>query len=369
MSELVEKLLQPISAEQPCGPDLSYDGRFDEIETILKGKPEVEIGSVQRPAEPPDWGGLREKCEEFLGASKHLRVAVILSCSLLKTRGLAGFRDGLRVIRGLLEQQWAPLYPLLDPEDNNDPTQRLNMLGSLTAARGSVYQSWLRVIDYLYAAPLCQPKGMPAITLEQLEAAKKRESGEAGAAVDGPDFGKLTAAMRSADSEQVASNHQIVQEALEAAQGIDQFLTNTLGAGGTINFEALDKTLHEMVSTLEPIVSGGAGDQAGADAGVDGAQGEVGTAVGVGGIQVRGAIRSPEDVVRAINNICEYYRQVEPCSPVPYLLRRAQKVATMNFIEAVQELNLATVDSLRPSMGAGLDGALPQSEAPPTEQT
>jgi type VI secretion system protein ImpA len=202
--------------------------------------------------------------------------------------------------------------------------------------------------------------------LGQIQSARQKESGESGAA-DVPDLGKLMAAMRSADSDQISSNHQILQEALEAARGIDQALTSTLGAGGTISFEALDKTLKEMISALQPALSGDTGELAATEgdaAGAGGADGNAGSAATVAGIQIRGAVRSPRDVVRAIDSICEYYRQVEPCSPVPFLLRRAQKVALMNFVEAIQELNLGTVDSLRPSMGAGLDEAAAQS-APP----
>ena len=47
MNELIERLLKPISAEQPCGPDLSYDPRFENLETILKGKPEVDVEAVR----------------------------------------------------------------------------------------------------------------------------------------------------------------------------------------------------------------------------------------------------------------------------------------------------------------------------------
>ena len=67
--------------------------------------------------------------------------------------------------------------------------------------------------------------------------------------------------------------------------------------------------------------------------------------------------------MRAIDSICEYYRQVEPSSPVPYLLRRAQKLARMDFVQAVQELNLATIDSLRPSMGTAVDGGAASGQA------
>ena len=118
MNELVEKLLSPVSPDHPCGPDLSYDPRYEELETILKGKPEVDIGTVQKPPEPPDWVQLTEKSAEFLRHTKHVRAAVILSCSLLQTGGFAGFRDGVQLIRGLLERYWPILYPLLDAEDH-----------------------------------------------------------------------------------------------------------------------------------------------------------------------------------------------------------------------------------------------------------
>jgi type VI secretion system protein ImpA len=114
MNEKLAPLLLPVSPEQPCGPDLSYPG-LEELETILKGKPEVEIGSIVKPAEPPDWGELRDRSTDFLAKSKHLRASVMLTCSLLKTDGLAGFRDGLQLVQGLLEQFWPNLYPLLDP--------------------------------------------------------------------------------------------------------------------------------------------------------------------------------------------------------------------------------------------------------------
>lgn len=350
MNALIEKLLQPLPGDQPCGPDLSNKPQFDDLATLLKGKPEIEMGSVKKPAEPPVWGGLQAKSIEFLGKSKDLRVAVMLCCAMLKTSGLAGFRDGLQLVRGLLEQFWGSLYPLLDPDDNNDPMERLNILGALTTERGSLAAGWLSIADYLYAAPLCQPKGAPPITFDQLQAAKvKQADGTAPAAA--PSLASLASALCDG-ADQVVASHQALQEALEAVHGIDQFLTNTLSAGKTISFEELQKTLREMLSGLRPFLPGGGGKAAAAsDAG--GATGEATGAVAAGP-SISGAVRSRDDVVRALDSICKYYEQVEPSSPVPYLLRRAQKLATMSFVEAVQELNLATLDGLRPSMGSAV---------------
>lgn len=350
MSERVTKFLQPVSEAQPCGPDLSYDPRFDELENTLQGKPEVEIGNVVRPAEPPEWRVLTGQAEALSGQTKHLRIAVVTGCCWLKQDGLPGFRDALELIRGLLENYWAPLYPLLDPEDNNDPTQRLNILRALTAPRGSV-SGWLTFLDYLMDAPLARPKGAPPITYAHVVAARKKAEAGADATSGGPDLAQVSAALRLAGAEQLLANHEVLQGAIDAAKGIDQFLTSTLGSSESISFEVLEGTLRELQAVLAPHLPGGSPEPA-AEATAGGA-----VTVSAGGamIAVAGVIRSRDDVIRALDGICDYYRQIEPGSPVPFLLRRAQKLAAMNFVQAVQELNLANVDALRPSMGSALD--------------
>jgi type VI secretion system protein ImpA len=353
----LDKLLLQVSPQQPCGPDLSNDPGFSELETILKGKPEVEVGSIKKPAEPPDWNSLQGKCLEFLGKSKDLRVAMMLCGSLLKTGGLVGFGDGVRFLRGLLEQYWPTVYPMLDPTDNNDPTQRLNILSALTMPLGSpAISGWLTILGHLRTAPICQPKGGPPVTFELIEAAKQKVQVGEGAAAAVPDLVKLSAIIRDAGTDQVTAQQQALQQALETVRGIDQFLTATLGSDKTMSFSDLERTLQDMIAELQPYLPGGAGESgvpgssvASQPAGGDNAKAEV------TGITVCGSIRSRQQVMQAIDSICEYYRQVEPSSPVPYLLRRAQKLATMNFVEAVQELNLATPDALRPSMGSTLE--------------
>jgi type VI secretion system protein ImpA len=364
MNELIAKLLRPVSTQAPCGPDLSNDPRFDELQTILKGKPEVDVGSIKKPAEPPDWRELQTKSEKFLlgekdiPGSKDLRVVLMLCCSLLKTSGLPGFRDGVQLIRGLLEQYWPTLYPVLDPLDNNDPTQRLNILSALTMPLGSpVISGWLTILGHLRTAPICQPKGGPPVTFQQIQAAKQKLPVGEGAAAAVPDLTKLAAIIREAGIEQATTQHRSVGEALEAVRDIDQFLTTTLGSSKTISFSELEQTLQQLLAELQPYLAGTAGETGAAGSGAgsqaSGANGAADTEVG--GITVRGAIRSRDQVVQAIDSICEYYKQVEPSSPVPYLLRRAQKLARMDFVEAMQELKLATVDSLRPSMGSAVE--------------
>lgn len=351
MNKTIEQLLGAVSTEQPCGPDLSNDPSFDELETILKGKPEVEMGSVQKPAEPPDWGDLRKQCAAYLAKSKHLRVGVMFCGSLLRTEGLPGFRDGLQLISGSLEQHWAALYPQLDPEDNNDPARRLNILRALTLERGATAAGWFTIVDYLYAAEICRPKGLSPITFEQVLSAQQSGNGS-----------KLNGAIKSAGGEVLAAQQQAINESLEAVRRMDQFLTTTLGASETISFEALQNTLNELLGVVNACLPDGAVAEGDSASGVESPNGETSA-----GISIRGPIKSREDIVKTIDGICAYYEQVEPGSPVPYLLRRVRKMVKMNFLEAVQELNIASTDTLRPSMGSALDENVSSGEASAAE--
>jgi type VI secretion system protein ImpA len=346
MNDKTKKLLEPISAEQPCGPDLSNDPNLDALAAIAKGKPEVEIGEVKKPAEPPEWRELLGRSAEFLGQSKHLQVAMMYCCSLLKTEGVEGLREGLQLIRGLLEQYWTDLYPRLDPEDNNDPIQRLNIPSALNTV-GGPFSGWLTILDNLYAAEICRSKGMPPLTFRQLLDAKAKVPGA-------PDPAKLATAIREVGNDLIAAKRQALTDCLEAAQGIDQFLTTTLGATTTISFDELQNALRELLKELAPFsLDGGGGGETG-----PGGSAETGAGAGEtggGGMVVSGSIRSRDDVIAALDRICAYYAQVEPGSPVPFLLKRAQKMVRMNFVETMAELSLANVDALRPSMGSAVE--------------
>src|SRR5687767_5209214 len=125
----VDDLLKPISDDKPCGEDFTYHPSFQNLETLSRGKPETQFS----PAEEPQWKQVRDAAIEVLSQSKHLTAGVVLTASLLKIGGLEGFRDGLAVMHGLTEKYWNDIYPRLDPEDNNDPTQCLNILNSLSS--------------------------------------------------------------------------------------------------------------------------------------------------------------------------------------------------------------------------------------------
>ena len=50
----------------------------------------------------------------------------------------------------------------------------------------------------------------------------------------------------------------------------------------------------------------------------------------------RGAIACR--VIRTLDKICDYYKRYEPSSPVPFMLKRAKKLVTMDFVELLRDL-------------------------------
>ena len=76
----------------------------------------------------------------------------------------------------------------------------------------------------------------------------------------------------------------------------------------------------------------------------DGAVGEPLARVRAGYVAAgSGMLVEGQDVMKALDRICEFYAKTEPSSPVPLLLKRAQRMAGMNFLEIINDL---TPDSI-----------------------
>ena len=147
----ISKLLDPIAPGRPCGDNLSYDPAFIDLQNKVRGKEETQFSA----SEDPNWKELLDLSRELTGRFKHLQVGVTLSLALLQAEGLPGFRDGLKLLHGWLEKYWDVVYPQLDPEDNNDPTERVNLLQCLSVTTsGDPY----RFCERLEKVLLCDSK-------------------------------------------------------------------------------------------------------------------------------------------------------------------------------------------------------------------
>jgi len=349
----VDELLQPVSAEQPCGEDFTYHPSLQELDTLVQGKPETQVGEVISQAEDPDWKGVLESSVGILKQSKHLRVAVTLCLAELKVDGFAGFRDGLTVLKGLLETYWNDIYPKLDPDDNNDPTERVNILNNLSAPIGTFGDPY-RFLERLRQAPLCSSVQMGRVTLNDVldaedpnkpAAEAPAEEGGGAARPKRMSGAQISAAFRDSDPAAVSDTHATVGQIIEVVTGINTFLTGTVGAVNGASFGDLTKALKKIQGSLAANMAGGAGV---AQAGPDGQRAQSGGGGSIGD----GTIRSREDVIFVLGQICDFYARTEPSSPVPLLLKRAQRLVPMNFLEIMSDLTPDALNQLKVIAGA-----------------
>ena len=340
---VAEELLKPISEETPCGEDLSYDASFQALETMVRGKPETQFSA----AEPPDWKELSSRCLELFMRSKDLRVATILLVSALELDGLPGFQESLALIKGLLERYWAAVHPQLEPSDNNDPLQRMNIIASMATPIGT-FGDPFRVLERLRAAPLCNSVQMGRYGLADI---LRVESGiPAEGDKSAPTLPQIDAAFRDSNQEELRELYRALSDCVALVAGIDEFLTRTVGASRAPDLTPLSAEIASMQKRIAPYLPAVSSPTAKQAAGP-----ESGTPLPVAPTApaLAGEIQSREDVVKLLGKICEYYLQAEPSSPVPLVLKRAARLAEMDFMQIIKDMSPEAIAQIQKIIGEG----------------
>ncbi len=336
----VDTLLAPVGESEPCGPDLEYDSAFLALEEAARSKPEQQFGDTIIPAEEPDWRKVQTLSSELMTRTKDVRVAVHLLRSSTRLQGLGAAADGLRLIHGLLTQYWDHVHPMLDADDDNDPTMRLNALAPLVDGAGFLYdirksglgggRSNITGRDFELASGKAQPHGDEAVT---------PMAGVAQALLDADAAlpGLLTALSGMADT----------------VVAIDGVVTERATISGP-EFRPL-RVLLQIISDAAKLASGASNTATDVAASAD-TSGEFASA-GVAHMAVagNGALRTRDDAIKALDKVCEWIELNEPTNPAPLLIRRAQRLMSKNFMDIIRDLVPDGVDQIAKLAGVPND--------------
>jgi len=343
----VEKLLAPVSDGSPCGENLEYNPAYLELDRLAQGTPEQTMGSTTIPAVEPNWKELRERCLELLAKTRDLRVLTYLALASLQLDGLPGFRNGLLLLKRSIEQFWECMYPQLDPDDNNDPIERMNILrmySSRDMERGDSPG-----VKLLRQAPLTNSRQAGRFSLKDIQVA----SGVI--PPTDPEAPKLQmslieAAAKDSSVEFLQAAFDAAREGATLAKELEATIDAKVGAGKGVDLRDLARTLKEIGDRLGQFLSlhGVGVAPSESAAGDDGGAAMSGGAVAAGtGTPITGDIRSTGDVVRMIDKMCDFYARSEPSSPVPIILRRAQRLVGKNFWDILNDLSPSAVDTVK----------------------
>jgi len=328
----IPSLLQPVSASAPAGPNLDSRTDYLEFERALVGKPERQSGTTIVPAEPPDWSLVERRSVALLQESKDLRVAVQLVRALVQTRSFAGLCEGLALVRQLLDSFWSSLHPVLDPEENDAPTQRITAMMTL------IHRDMLQT---LRSAPLVKSQNFGSVSLRDLDSLAGRTEDADGAAAS------MAAVFRSASPTEFSDALDAVEQSSKEAGELAETWARHSGSAATmLDFRELRKVLTHASGVMKERLAQRQPSLSDADPAAGGQPVGAG-----GGPMVRGDVRSREDVVRALDSVCAYYARHEPSSPVPILLERCKRLASMSFLEIVEDMMPDGLNTIRTIAG------------------
>jgi len=343
----IEKLLQEVSPDSPSGEDVEYDPAFREMVNAALPKPPPEFGpDKDNPPEPPDWRKVQQKALELLARSKHLRPAVYLSRALLDSQGFSGLRDGLRLLRGLLERYWKTCYPQLDPADEYDPSRR-NIIDDLNSSEfmlndirritlldlprlGRFNVRDINLTDKVVKLPAGPDKQLTDLTEIAADFIEKRGEAES---------------IQTAASD-VRGCIAAVRDCMDGANALQSYVAEQAGAANAPQLDDLIKALKEIEYALQQIdvtLAEQLAQQGIAEPLPAGVAETPGVSDPDSGLQpamplVTGEVTSRDDVIRWLDKLCEYFKRSEPSSPVPILLRRAKRLVSKDFMEIVRDL-------------------------------
>lgn len=320
----IESLLTSLGEGAPSGDDLEYDPVFAALEQAGAGKPEQQYGDTIVAAEEPDWRQVHEHAKALATRTRDLRVAVWLVRSEARLFGLASAAKALELVGGLLSQHWDTVHPQLDASDGNDPTMRMNALAPLGASDAALAD--------LRAATLSNVRG--SLTLRQLELGMGKAEPVSGESA--PTEAGALDALAGAMAQQPALADGIAA-ALLAVREAAKLLDEKVGSQGPeLNpLLRLLKTADDAVRRTQGADSEATVDEADQAAGsTEGGAPIVRSA----GVSTPGSINTRDDAVRTLGRVCDWIEKNEPSHPAPLLIRRAQRLMSMSFIEIMRDM-------------------------------
>lgn len=330
-----DTLLAPIRDDAPTGDNprrtAALADKFDKVSQafitasrVAKQEDTADGGPTTTPVKL--WGPVIAPATEFLTKqAKDMEVANFLAQALIRVNGLTGVRDGLRLLRELVERYWEGLHPLpgVDrdeefPDEDDDRDDRILFVERLQA---------LPILAALRLAPITDKKGDGPYSYADYTIATRAQltTGNDSAAEEGRQRkSKIVAAATASGAEYYIRLLDDLDLAVGHMDALENLLMEKANSQGLI-LGKLRETLAEIGGAVRDISRGLIPEAAPPTDQTDSAN-NAGTstqaASGGGGFSATGgnAARDRESALRCLSDIATFFKTTEPHSPVGYTL-------------------------------------------------
>ena len=305
-----QTLLEPISADAPCGESLEDTQLLASFDTF-------RVFGQSTPLDPvPPWGDIKNRALEALAKSKDLRVLAFLGSAALRTDGLSAFADTLTVAAKWLEMYWNPVFPVV----SEDAILRRNALNCFADPMG--------VVDGLRRLPLVTSRVHGIYGLRDIDIATGQIAAKEGE--PRPTEDQITGAFGEMPVENLVALHGSAVGAVAALKSIDSQMREAAGSEATPEFDGLSSQLVKIERFLASQLALRPGHEV---ASTDGGASTAGAGQLRGGV-----IGSRQDAIAALDAVADFFRRTEPSSPIPLFLSRAKRLVSKDFLEVLADI-------------------------------
>jgi len=313
----VAVLCAPISATDPCGPDLDFDGDPDYFNFIAQTELILPSSFFSpedgRPFDRTtiDIPGQLETLQRLMARTRDLRLLILRARLHILNRNLVGFAQSVAAIAYLLERCWDTVHPRAEGGD-------LGMRSSAIAALDMP-----TVIFPLQYAPLLEAHRIGAITYRGLMIAMDEVPPRLGESK--LEVGPILEAISSADAVVLAPSRNSVSTLKSSLASIK---TAFMAKGHSAGLKNLTELVDKILAFIDP--------NAVADEGTDADLADTDE-----GLSATAAGRAPTSLVEAsaaLAAIADYYSRMEPSSPALPLVRQAHQLIGRSFYEIINIL-------------------------------
>jgi type VI secretion system protein ImpA len=310
MGREIQSLLEPLSAEAPCGADL-------EDTQLLAGFDAYRLfgSDIPLPSDT-DWREIRDKSLAALAQSHDLRLLAHLASALVRIEVLNTFCKLITVADRWLGEHWDQVFPRID----EDAILRRNALNSLADR--------MAIVDALRRTPVVSHRQLGAFCLRDLELASGQLTATE-ADAKAPGTAQIEATLSGTPPAELLELSGTLQAAMGSLRNIVATMQTRSGFDSAPDFDGLLRPLSRLDKLLTDHIPAPAANEPAV------AGSEDTGAMSTGSVT---DIKSRQDAIRALDAVMAFFRSHEPSSPVPLFLERAKRLVSKSFIEVLEDI-------------------------------
>jgi type VI secretion system protein ImpA len=328
-------LADPLSENDPCGPDLDMRGDEDYLNyvTIAEGLLPTEFFRDGAPfdAATIDVDGQIARMAPFLKRTRDIRLLSLLARFLVLDRDLAGFVAVIEAIGRLFEAYWDEVHP----SAREGLAMRAAAIATLNEPTVCIPLQYMR---------LCEDRRFGVITLRTRMYAKGEAKPKEGDTT--PAYPSILQALRECATDDFDATRNLIARLAASLARIHSLFAEHCGFDKAPGLDKVTATVAGMMALLDEAVPTEDQKKIAASGGID----QTGT---------YGLIRNAFGVHMALQAVIEYFTHYEPSSPALPLIVQARELLGKTFVEVMQTLLPSQAGNAAYSIGDPKVFALP----------